>query len=155
MTGCFAVVIRYRTVTEHVVLSDYILMSRRRFSRYNRPFRQERYTLVRRYSPFPGLTGLQLFPDSALRPARSGVSVQGIARSAQARVEVYQNGQLIEATQVPEGPFSLDNISMLSTQFPLDVKVTEQDGQLTTFSVPVTAFTNSGRRSPLWVCGTR
>lgn len=88
----------------------------------------------------PGLTGLQLFPDSALRPARSGVSVQGIARSAQARVEVYQNGQLIEATQVPEGPFSLDNISMLSTQFPLDVKVTEQDGQLTTFSVPVTAL---------------
>lgn len=43
----------------------------------------------------PGLTGLQLFPDSALRPARSGVSVQGIARSAQARVEVYQNGQLV------------------------------------------------------------
>lgn len=29
---------------------------------------------------------------------------------------------------------------MLSTQFPLDVKVTEQDGQLTTFSVPVTAL---------------
>jgi outer membrane usher protein FimD/PapC len=114
-------------------------MSRRRFSRYNRPFRQEIYarqTLL----AIPGLTGLQLFPDSALRPARSGVSVQGIARSAQARVEVYQNGQLIEATQVPEGPFSLDNISMLSTQFPLDVKVTEQDGQLTTFSVPVTAL---------------
>lgn len=97
----------------------------------------------------PGLKGLQLFPDSALRPALSGVSVRGIARSAQARVEVYQNGQLIEATQVSEGPFALDNISLLSTQFPLDVKVTEQDGQFTTFSVPVTAL-QTPADSPLY-----
>lgn len=44
------------------------------------------------------ITGIQLMPTDGLTQSGSGVSVSGIARSSQARVEIRQNGQMIFST---------------------------------------------------------
>ncbi|MFX5821171.1 fimbria/pilus outer membrane usher protein, partial [Acinetobacter baumannii] len=41
------------------------------------------------------ITGVQLTPTSALLSSGNGVSVSGIARTSQARVEIRQNGRLV------------------------------------------------------------
>jgi outer membrane usher protein FimD/PapC len=41
------------------------------------------------------ITGVQFMPTSGLQKDSSGVSVSGIARTSQARVEVRQHGRLI------------------------------------------------------------
>jgi len=82
------------------------------------------------------ITGLQLTPATALIAGDSGVTVRGIARGAQARVEVRQTGQLIYSTLVPAGPFALDNVPIVRTNTDLDITVVETDGSSNHFVIP-------------------
>lgn len=82
------------------------------------------------------ITGVQLMPTSGLQKDSSGVSVSGIARTSQARVEVRQNGRLIFNTLVPAGPFTLDDVPMVRNNVDLDVTVVESDGSTNRYIVP-------------------
>lgn len=82
------------------------------------------------------ITGVQLMPTRGLQKDGTGVTVNGIARSPQARVEVRQNGQLIFSTLVPAGPFTLDDVPMVRNNVDLDVTVVETDGSSSHFLVP-------------------
>ena len=82
------------------------------------------------------ITGVQLMPTSGLQKDSSGVSVSGIARTSQARVEVRQNGRLIFNTLVPAGPFTLDDVPMVRNNVDLDVTVVESDGSTNHYIVP-------------------
>jgi len=82
------------------------------------------------------INGIQLTPASALIAGDSGITVSGIARGAQARVEVRQTGQLIYSTLVPAGPFSLDNVPIIRTNTDLDITVVEADGSSNHFVIP-------------------
>lgn len=89
------------------------------------------------------LTGLQLFPDTALsRQDRNIVMVEGIAQS-QARVEVRQAGALIYSTVVPPGPFVLTDLPLLNHSSDLNVSVIEADGAPRHFVVPAASI-NAG-----------
>ena len=85
------------------------------------------------------ITGIQLLPTSGLTKDGSGVSVSGIARSSQARVEIRQNNQLIFSTLVPAGPFTLDDVPVARNNVDLDVSVVESDGSTNHFIVPAAA----------------
>lgn len=85
------------------------------------------------------ITGIQLMPTSGLTKDGSGVSVSGIARSSQARVEIRQNNQLIFSTLVPAGPFTLDDVPVARNNVDLDVSVVESDGSTNHFIVPAAA----------------
>lgn len=82
------------------------------------------------------ITGVQLMPTSGLQKDSNGVSVSGIARTSQARVEVRQNGRLIFNTLVPAGPFTLDDVPMVRNNVDLDVTVVESDGSSNHYIVP-------------------
>ena len=85
------------------------------------------------------ITGIQLTPTNALNNSGTGVSVSGIARNSQARVEVRQNGRLIFNTLVPAGPFTLDDVPMVRSNVDLEVTVIESDGTSNRFIVPASA----------------
>lgn len=85
------------------------------------------------------ITGVQLTPTSGLQNGGTGVSVSGIARTSQARVEVRQNGRLIFNTLVPAGPFTLDDVPMVRSNVDLEVTVIESDGASSRFIVPASA----------------
>ncbi|WP_318369502.1 fimbrial biogenesis usher protein [Enterobacter sp.] len=93
-------------------------------------------------SPFsiPTLYGLQIFPETGLNGSGSGVEVQGIARSSQARIDVRQNNQLIYTTLVPAGPFTLKDLPIISNNADLDVTVVESDNAQQRFTVPASTF---------------
>lgn len=82
------------------------------------------------------ITGVQVMPTNGLTKQSSGVSVLGIARSSQARVEVRQNGQLVYSTLVPAGPFTLDDVPVARNNVALDVSVIESSGAINRFTVP-------------------
>lgn len=87
------------------------------------------------------ITGVQLVPEAGLRGGsrNSGALVEGVANST-ARVEVRQNGALIQTSVVPAGPFTLTNLPILSASTDLDVTVIEADGARRTFSIPSASF---------------
>ncbi|NIH33120.1 fimbria/pilus outer membrane usher protein [Hafnia paralvei] len=64
--------------------------------------------------------------------------VRGIART-QARVEVRQNGYLIDSVMVPAGKFELTNLQNTGSSGELKVSVFENDGSVQYFTVPYTA----------------
>jgi outer membrane usher protein FimD/PapC len=87
------------------------------------------------------ITGLQILPDIALRPdAGTGATIEGIARSSQARVEVKQDGILIYNTVVPLGPFVLRNVPLLRGNSNVDVTIFESDGSRNAFSLPAASL---------------
>ncbi len=97
--------------------------------------------------------GAQWIPDSALSTQSGnnddGITVSGIARTAQARVEIRQAGALIYSTLVPAGPFTLTKIPVLNVRTDLDVTVVETDGSRNQFTVSSGTFAGSGLGSPL------
>ncbi|MBP2152925.1 fimbria/pilus outer membrane usher protein [Erwinia rhapontici] len=95
------------------------------------------------------LNGFQLSPDDVLSQGvgGSGVNIEGIANTPQARVEVRQYDQIIYSTLVPAGPFNLDNIPVQNLNAPLDVTVVENKGENQHFVVPVTQLTHFNRGS--------
>lgn len=83
------------------------------------------------------INGVQLIPDNGFeQQEESGVMVEGIASTPQARVEVRQYGVVIYNTLVPAGPFHLRNIPLTNRNSDLDVSVLETDGRQQHFSVP-------------------
>lgn len=94
------------------------------------------------------ITGVQIFPETALSETSSSTTqVSGIAQT-QARIEVRQIGALIYSTLVPPGPFSLNNIPLLNSSSDLDVTVIEADGQQHAFVVPAAAIQSTGLSRP-------
>lgn len=86
------------------------------------------------------ISGVQFIPEHGLAQDTPGVTVNGIARTHQARVEVRQSGQLIYSTLVNAGPFSLENVPVIRGNMDLDVNVVETDGSTTRFTVPASSF---------------
>ncbi len=94
------------------------------------------------------ITGVQLMPTSGLQKDSSGVSVSGIARTSQARVEVRQSGRLIFNTLVPAGPFTLNDVPMVRNNVDLDVTVVESDGSTSHFIVPAASVKSRNLSRP-------
>lgn len=92
------------------------------------------------------INGIQLSPARELIADDSGVTVSGVARGAQARVEVRQTGQLIYSTLVPAGPFNLTNVPIVRTNTDLDITVVEADGSSNHFVIPASTL-RAGRLS--------
>lgn len=95
-----------------------------------------------RSSLFSGapIDGIQLIPEQGLAQDTPGITVSGIARTHQARVEVRQSGQLIYSSLVNAGPFTLENIPVIHGNADLNVSVVETDGSTTRFTVPASSF---------------
>ncbi len=91
-----------------------------------------------------------MMPDNALQPGySSGIEVSGIARNAQARVDIRQGGQLIFSTLVPAGPFTLSDVPIANLNTDLSVTVTETDGSESHFTVAASTFrSNHVGRAP-------
>ncbi|MBF7981467.1 MULTISPECIES: fimbrial outer membrane usher protein [Rahnella] len=70
--------------------------------------------------------------------------VRGVA-STNARVMIRQAGNLIYETQVPPGPFLIDDLYNTRSQGDLQVQVIEADGKSSFFVVPYAAVPNSMR----------
>ena len=87
------------------------------------------------------ITGVQIVPEDGLRAGarNSGAVAEGVANST-VRVEVRQNGALIQSSVVPPGPFTLTNLPLLSTSTDLDVTIIEADGSRRMFSIPAASF---------------
>lgn len=84
--------------------------------------------------------GIELEPENALSESDGGVQVSGIASTAQARVEVRQQGVLIYSTLVPAGQFMLTNIPLRNYTSELNVTVIETDGVQRNFVVPASLY---------------
>lgn len=84
--------------------------------------------------------GIQFSPDNDLTPQQNNVLVTGMANTAQARVEIRQQGTLIYTTLVPAGPFELTNVPVASTRSDLHVKVTETNGQTRNYTLTAASF---------------
>lgn len=95
------------------------------------------------------ISGVQIVPEEALSPeGSSGVMVSGIARSAQARVEVRQAGRMVYSTLVPAGPFTLTDVPVVRDNAELDVTIIETDGSRNHFIIPADAVNSHQLRSP-------
>ncbi len=96
------------------------------------------------------LKGVQLFPDGmhSDRADASGVEIDGIANTPQARVEVRQYDRLIYSTLVPAGPFHLTNIPVQNVNAELQVTVVETQGETHQFVVPVTQLAAASQPAP-------
>ncbi|CQJ67419.1 MULTISPECIES: fimbrial biogenesis usher protein [Yersinia] len=94
------------------------------------------------------LSGVQFIPTRGLlnEVDGSGVTVTGMAQSAQARVDIRQSGVLIYSTLVPAGFFTLTDIPVISRVADLSVTVVETNGQQNPFTVSASTFgTASGQ----------
>ncbi|MFL9590817.1 fimbria/pilus outer membrane usher protein [Aeromonas schubertii] len=81
-------------------------------------------------------TGISLANDERmLPPSLQGYApeVSGIAKT-NAKVTISQSGRIIYETNVPAGPFRIQDLDS-STRGRLDVRVEEQDGSVSTFQV--------------------
>lgn len=82
------------------------------------------------------IIGFQVFSEKELLPdEQSGVTVSGIARTSQARVEIRQAGRLIYSTLVNAGPFNIDNVDLIRRNVDLDVQVKESDNSVNHFII--------------------
>ncbi|EAA2244155.1 TPA: fimbrial biogenesis outer membrane usher protein [Salmonella enterica subsp. enterica serovar Aberdeen] len=86
------------------------------------------------------INGVQLIPEQGLAQDTQGVTINGIARTHQARVEVRQSGQIIYTAPVNAGAFTLENVPIIRSNTDLNVSVVETDGSTTTFTVPAVSF---------------
>ncbi|WP_434645362.1 fimbria/pilus outer membrane usher protein [Achromobacter piechaudii] len=86
------------------------------------------------------VTGIQLFPETALQIGKhEGPPISGIANT-QARVEVWQNGTPLASLIVPPGPFTMTDVMPRSLSHDLKVVVHEATGEQRVFYVPAAAL---------------
>lgn len=115
--------------------------AQRTFSDYGVMFQGGEINIANSRFSAPTLYGIQLMPDNTLLPReKSDIDVTGIARTAQARVEIRQGSQLIYSTLVPAGPFTLTDVPVINGNTDLKVKVVENDGSESTFTVAAASF---------------
>jgi len=91
--------------------------------------------------------GVKLATDQRMWPqARRGYApeVRGVA-STNARVLISQAGNVIYETQVPPGPFLINDLYNTRSQGDLKVQIIEADGKSSFFTVPYAAVPNSMR----------
>lgn len=91
--------------------------------------------------------GVKLATDQRMWPqGRRGYApeVRGVATS-NARVLIRQAGNVIYETQVPPGPFLIDDLYNTRSQGDLKVQIIEADGKSSFFTVPYAAVPNSMR----------
>ena len=82
------------------------------------------------------ILGAQMFSDNAqVRAGTLTVPIQGIAETY-AVVELRQRGQLVYRTVVAPGPFSLSDIGALTSSADIEVRVIEEDGRTSRFTLP-------------------
>ncbi|KDR29053.1 MULTISPECIES: fimbria/pilus outer membrane usher protein [Caballeronia] len=94
-----------------------------------------------------GVLGVTLGTDDRMYPeSQRGYApiVRGIANS-NARVQIRQNGNIIYETNVPPGPFEINDLYPTGYGGNLDVIVTEADGSQRISTVPYAAAVNSLR----------
>jgi outer membrane usher protein FimD/PapC len=93
------------------------------------------------------LSGVQLVPEESLRAGtgESPIRIEGVAHSP-ARVEVRQNGKLIHASVIPEGPFLLADLD-LNRRLDVLVTVIEDNGSRRSFTVPAASLDGSAFNS--------
>lgn len=115
--------------------------AQRTFSDYGVMFQGGEINIANSRFSAPTLYGIQFIPDNTLQPReKSGIDVTGIARTAQARVEIRQGGQLIYSTLVPAGFFTLKDVPIINGNTDLKVKVAENDGSESSFTVAAASF---------------
>ncbi|KWC39375.1 usher CupC3 [Burkholderia ubonensis] len=90
-------------------------------------------------------TDLGMLPDSEVGFAPT---VRGIAES-NAIVEVRQNGYVIYSTPVPPGAFEITDIYPSGSNGDLEIRITEADGRVRTFSQPYSYLPVMVRRGSL------
>ena len=91
--------------------------------------------------------GVKLETDQRMWPqSRRGYApeIRGTAQT-NARVVVSQNGRTIYETNVPQGPFVIDDLSSTHYEGDLKVEVIEANGRSSTFTVPFSAVPDSMR----------
>ncbi|MCE9905378.1 fimbria/pilus outer membrane usher protein [Hafnia paralvei] len=91
--------------------------------------------------------GVKLETDQRMWPqSRRGYApeIRGTAQT-NARVVVSQNGRTIYETNVPQGPFVIDDLSSTHYEGDLKVEIIEADGRSSTFTVPFSAVPDSMR----------
>nr|WP_250189529.1 fimbria/pilus outer membrane usher protein [Escherichia coli] len=84
--------------------------------------------------------GVMLGSDESMVPSNQrefAPVIRGIART-QARIEVRQNGYLIQSQTVAPGPFALTDLPLTGSGGDLKVTVLESDGTAQVFTVPFT-----------------
>lgn len=89
------------------------------------------------------LRGISLVSDDRMLPSSlRGYApvVHGIANS-NAKVAIWQNGNIIYETTVPAGPFTVNDLYPSGYGGDLTVQVTESDGQVRSFTVPFASVT--------------
>lgn len=97
----------------------------------------QHYTSGRVFQSFP-YTGFQVSSSEAMLPdSQSGFApvIRGIA-DTNAKVGVYQEGNLVYETTVTPGAFVIDDLSNTGVSGNLEVVVTESSGQIKRFTVP-------------------
>ncbi|SFH75030.1 Outer membrane usher protein FimD/PapC [Collimonas sp. OK307] len=141
-------------------VSDWIIRSRQSYSaQNNRSDFQQLYTYAQHtfvdmgttmqigqidmnMSMFGGaaITGVQFGPEAGLS-GNGGPSarINGLAQS-QARVEVRQNGALLYTTVVPPGPFSFEDVPLLSSSRDVDVHIIEENGATQHLTIPAASL---------------
>ena len=91
--------------------------------------------------------GVKLETDQRMWPqSRRGYApeIRGTAQT-NARVVVSQNGRTIYETNVPQGPFVIDDLSSTHYEGDLKVEIIEADGRSSTVTVPFSAVPDSMR----------
>lgn len=91
--------------------------------------------------------GVKFETDQRMWPqSRRGYApeIRGTAQT-NARVVVSQNGRTIYETNVPQGPFVIDDLSSTHYEGDLKVEIIEADGRSSTFTVPFSAVPDSMR----------
>lgn len=91
-----------------------------------------------------GVRGVQLASDENMLPnSQRGYApeVRGIARS-NATVRIRQNNNVIYQTSVPPGAFIINDLYPTSSGGDLQVSIEENDGQVTSYTVPFASVPN-------------
>lgn len=91
--------------------------------------------------------GVKLYTDQSMWPqGKLGYApeVRGVANT-NARVLIRQAGNLIYETQVPPGPFLIDDLYNTRSQGDIEVQIIEADGKSSFFVVPYAAVPGSMR----------
>lgn len=82
--------------------------------------------------------GVHLFSSDAMYPdSQQGYAptVRGIART-NAKVIIKQNGYLLQQTNVPPGPFVIDDLNPTSVSGDLNITIEENDGTVQQYTIP-------------------
>ncbi len=106
-----------------------------------------RYLYRQRHVWLNLFNGVKLYTDQSMWPqGKLGYApeIRGVANT-NARVLIRRAGHLIYETQVPPGPFLIDDLYNTRSQGDIEVQIIETDGKSSFFVVPYAAVPGSMR----------